>query len=344
MSKRKRISGFLGLLIVATTAVGWYALFRPVASGPVDSWRVRPGEGTRQIARRLVAEGRIPSWAEPVFRTTARFRGLDRKLHPGIFRIHRTLPVWNALDILSGPGESGLKVTFPEGRTCTDFAGLLAHSDIADSTEFARLCQSPDSARKLGIPAASMEGYLFPDTYLFNGSESSMDIARVLHKRFRKVLAESGDTTVSPVWKQYGIHGVATLASIVEREAAVRTEAPQIAGVFWLRLQTGMPLGADPTVRYALNKFTGSLTKSDLAFDSPYNTRLYAGLIPGPIAMAGRDALRASLSPDVSGGWLYFVAKDDGSRAHFFSKDLGQHNRYKDQAARNRRTSGVMAP
>lgn len=344
MGKRKVLAATLGLLVAATAAASWFALFRPLPSGPVDSWRVRPGEGTRLIAKRLVAEGRIPSWAEPVFRTAARMRGMDRKLHPGIFRIHRTLNVWNALDILSGPGESGLKVTFPEGRTCVEFAGLLAHSDIADSATFHMICQSPDSAKKLGIPAQSMEGYLFPDTYLFNGSESPMDIARVLHKRFRKVLAESGDTLTSPVWKQYGLHGVTTLASIVEREAAVRTEAPQIAGVFWLRLQQGIPLGADPTIRYALGKFTGTLFKSDLAFDSPYNTRLYAGLIPGPIAMAGRDALRASLSPDVSGGWLFFVAKDDGSREHYFSKDLAQHNRYKDQATRNRRTSGVMAP
>ncbi|HOX52594.1 MAG TPA: endolytic transglycosylase MltG, partial [Fibrobacteria bacterium] len=189
-----------------------------------------------------------------------------------------------------------------------------------------------------------MEGYLFPDTYLFDGSESPMDIARALHKRFRKVIQEAGDTATSPVWKTYGLHGVATLASIVEREAAVRTEAPRIAGVFWLRLQQDIPLGADPTVRYALGKFTGSLTKSDLAFDSPYNTRLYAGLIPGPIANAGKDALRAAMFPDDAGGWLYFVAKDDGSREHFFAKDLNQHVRYKDQAARNRRISGVMAP
>lgn len=344
MGARRTLAVALVATLAAAGGAGWFACFRPVPSGPVDSWRVRPGEGTRQLAKRLVDEGRIPSWAEPVFRATARLRGMDRKLHPGIFRIHRKLSVWNALDILSGPGESGLKVTLPEGRTCQDMAGLLGHSDIADSAVFLKICQSPDSARKLGIPAASMEGYLFPDTYLFNGSESPMDVARALHKRFRKVLAEAGDTATSPVWRQYGMHGVATLASIVEREAAVRTEAPRIAGVFWLRLKQGIPLGADPTVRYALGKFTGSLTKSDLAFDSPYNTRLYAGLIPGPIANAGRDALRAAFQPDTAGGWLYFVAKDDGSREHFFAKDLNQHVRYKDQAARNRRTSGVMAP
>lgn len=337
----------LGAAVVGAAVLGaglWVALTYPKPQGPVDSWRVRPGEGTRLLATRLVDEGRIPSWSASLFRAAARWRGLDRKIHPGFFRLHRTSSVWNTLDVLSGPGESGLKVTIPEGRTCLEIAGLLFHSEVADSAAFGALCNQPDSARKLGIPSTSLEGYLFPDTYLFNGSESPMDVARAMHRRLRKVLQDCGDSAQSPVWRTHGMHGVVTLASIVEREAAQRTEAPRIGGVFWARLQQGIPLGADPTVRYALGKFTGSLTKSDLAFDSPYNTRLYAGLIPGPIAAAGKDALKAAMFPDTSGGWLYFVAKDDGSREHFFSKDYAQHNRYKDQAARNRRTSGVMAP
>lgn len=329
-----------GLALVAA----WYGVMRPIPSGPVDPWRLRPGENTRSVANRLVAEGRLPAWSAPVFRLTARLRGLDKHIHFGIFRLHQKMSVWKTIDVLSGPSEAGLKVTIPEGRTCQDIAGILRRAELGDSTAFAQLCASGDSARKIGIRADGMEGYLFPDTYLFNGSESPMDIARAMFRRFRQVLSEAGDTSDSPVWKAHGLHGIATLASIVEREAAVRSEAPRIAGVFWNRLEQGIPLGADPTVRYALGKFTGSLTRDDLAIESAYNTRVYPGLPPGPIASPGKDALRAALHPDLDGDWLYFVAKDDGSREHFFAKDLNQHVKYKNQAAHNRRTSGVMAP
>lgn len=236
-----------------------------------------------------------------------------------------------------------LRVTLPEGRTCHDYAGILSRQWLGDSATFAALCRDSSFAAELGIPGSNLEGYLFPDTYSFDGGETPREIFRFLKRRFDEVLAEVGDSG-SPVWRAYGRHGMVTLASIVEREAAVRTEAPRISGVFWLRLREGIPLGADPTVRYALNKFTGSLTKTDLALPSPYNSRLFAGLPPGPIANPGRLALQAAMAPDTTGGWLYFVAKDDGSREHFFGRTLNEHVRYKRVAERNRTRSGVMAP
>jgi UPF0755 protein len=255
------------------------------------------------------------------------------------------MSVWKAVSLLSGPSRPGLKATFPEGRTCQDLSGILQRAEVVpDSIAFARLCGDTAVARQVGIPGhTGIEGYLFPDTYLFDGTETPLDVVRIMFKHQQQVLREVGDST-SPVVKLYGWHGAVTLASIVEREAAVRTEAPKIAGVFWLRLEQGIPLGADPTIRYALGKFTGSLKKSELAKDTPYNTRLYAGLTPGPIANPGRDALRAAFHPDTAEGWLYFVAKDDGSREHFFARDLNQHVNFKNQAIHNRKKSGVMAP
>jgi len=105
-----------------------------------------------------------------------------------------------------------------------------------------------------------------------------------------------------------------------------------------------MTLGADPTVRYALDKPTGSLTREDLAVASPYNTRIHPVLPPGPIANPGRNALRASFHPDTTHGYLYFVGKDDGSREHYFGRTLNEHVRYKNQAARNRQRTGIAPP
>jgi len=341
----KRLAVLVLVLVAASSFVFGWAVTHPATSGSTTLWRLKPGENIRGVARRLVEEGRIPSWSGPAFRWVARLRGLDRKMRPGFFDLQATLSVWDAVSVLSGPSRPGLRATLPEGRTCQDLSGILQRAQVvADSAEFAAICKDTSVARKLGIPGnTGLEGYLFPDTYLFDGTESPLDVARIMYKHQMQVLAEVGDSS-SPVVKAYGWHGAVTLASIVEREAAVRTEAPRIAGVFWSRLQQGIPLGADPTVRYALGKFTGSLKKSELALDSRYNTRLYAGLTPGPIANPGRDALKAAFHPDTDGGWLYFVAKDDGSREHFFARDLNQHVKFKNIAARNRTNSGVMAP
>ncbi|HXP91727.1 MAG TPA: endolytic transglycosylase MltG [Fibrobacteria bacterium] len=335
---RKRLP-ILAVVLVACLAILGHAVFRPFPSGKVTNWRLPPGEGVRSVARRLVKEGRIPSWSGPLFRAVARARGLDRHLRAGFYRMDDRMSVWSAVEILSGPVGPGIRFTLPEGRTCQDLSGILHQVQLADSANFAALCTSADSASKLGIPASGLEGYLFPDTYLFGGGETPMEIARAMHHRFLDVVKASVDSS-SPAWRELGLAGVVTLASIVEREAAVRTEAPKIAGVFWERLQRGIPLGADPTVRYALGKFTGPLTKSDLAVESAYNTRVYPGLPPGPIANPGSEALRAALHPDTTGGWLYFVAKEDGSREHYFARDLNQHVNFKEKAARNRRMRG----
>jgi UPF0755 protein len=119
-------------------------------------------------------------------------------------------------------------------------------------------------------------------------------------------------------------HQLLTLASIVEREAVAREERPVIAGVFWNRLKLGMPLQADPTVQYAAGKERGTLLRSDLQNDHPYNTYQRPGLPPGPIASPGLDAIRAAAEP-AAVPYLYFVKKDD--QHHHFSTTIEEHNR-----------------
>lgn len=334
------------LLVLAAVASGLLvaSLLLPLSTrGETSAFSIRPGDGASSISRRLVQEGHLAAWQRPGFVLAARATGLQRRLRPGIFQVPASSSVWRLVHLFETVTPTSLRVTLPEGRTCNDFAGILSRQWLGDSTTFSALCRDSAFASELGIPGPSLEGYLFPDTYSFDGGESPKDVLRFLKRRFDEVLREVGDSS-SPVWRAYGLHGMVTLASIVEREAAVREEAPRISGVFWLRLRQGIPLGADPTVRYALNKFTGSLTKTDLALVSPYNSRLFAGLPPGPIANPGRQALQAAMAPDTSGGWLYFVAKDDGSREHYFGRTLNEHVRYKRMAERNRAESGVMAP
>ncbi|MDQ3045528.1 MAG: endolytic transglycosylase MltG, partial [Chloroflexota bacterium] len=169
-------------------------------------------------------------------------------------------------------------------------------------------------------PGASVEGYLFPDTYTFGSNADAGDLVYLMLRNFderftpemRRRAQEMGLT----------IHEVVTLASIVEREAVIAEERPMIAAVYLNRLVEGMPLQADPTVQYVVagpgDWWPQPLDEANLATDSPYNTYLYPELPPGPIANPGLASLQAVLIPEEV-DFLYFVAKQDGSNTHAFA-------------------------
>jgi UPF0755 protein len=127
---------------------------------------------------------------------------------------------------------------------------------------------------------------------------------------------------------------VLTIASMVEREVQVPAERAVVAGVIYNRLRQGMRLDIDATVRYAVGSWTAPLSRSDLAIDSPYNTRRYAGLPPGPIANPGLASIRASARPRIT-PYLYYVAREDGTGRHYFATTLEEFNRLVARARRN---------
>jgi UPF0755 protein len=129
-------------------------------------------------------------------------------------------------------------------------------------------------------------------------------------------------------------HETVILASIIEKEAELASERPLISGVFHNRLKKGIPLGADPTTRYILGKFSGPLLASEVSVQSPYNTRLHAGLPPGPICSPGLASLTAAMRPQQT-KMLFFVAKWDGSGGHDFSMTNEEHSRKKDAIRRS---------
>jgi UPF0755 protein len=143
--------------------------------------------------------------------------------------------------------------------------------------------------------------------------------------RFERVM--TADLRRAAEAKGLTVRQAVTLASIVEKEASRLEERPLVAAVYANRLRIGMPLQADPTVIFGLQragKYTGNLRRDDLAFDSPYNTYRYRGLPPGPIASPGRAAIEAAINP-AAVDYLYFVSRNDGS--HEFARTLDEHNR-----------------
>jgi UPF0755 protein len=212
------------------------------------------------------------------------------------------------------------EVVVPEGLTAAQVALRLEAAGLADAADFAAVVGDPASAAALGVEGATLEGYLFPDTYRLPHGLAPREIAKVLVDQFREVWREIEPRARN---QKLSMREVVTLASIVEKETAAPDERPLIAAVFRNRMERGMRLETDPSVIYGIPNFDGNLRRRDLEdAGNPYNTYIIPALPPGPIANPGADALRAVVNPAES-DYLFFVSRNDGT--HVFSKTYREH-------------------
>jgi UPF0755 protein len=255
------------------------------------------------------------------FRLYARFSGKDRNIKPGTYLIKRGTPWSEMIDALHGGHGLVNTVTIPEGFTIPQIIPALAKALSVPEDSVRAAVNDTAIINRLGIPGKTPEGYLFPDTYAFPDGTKPGDAVLEMVKRFEREWTPGWTARLDSVGMTR--HEVVTLASIVEREAKVATERPVIAAVYLNRLRIGMPLQADPTVQYARGTHTNRVLLKDLEIDSPYNTYMYPGLPPGPIASPGGASLQAALYP-AEVPYLYFVAMPDGR--HEFRRTLDEHN------------------
>lgn len=252
--------------------------------------------------------------------------GSSDKIQPGTYALSPGLNPFQVLEYLVEGRGRQQRLTVPEGYSAARIAKALDQRAIGDGARFLALVEHPATfAQKftwLGGSTDTLEGYLFPDTYLYEGER--IDERRLIEQmlsRFEQVILRDFRAEPQPL---LGLTEALTLASIIELEAARPEERTIIAGVFHNRLKRGMRLGSDPTVEYALGRHQGArgLSFKDVKIDSPYNTYRYAGLPPGPIANPGRASFHAALHPDAT-PYLYFVAKGDGR--HAFTRSYQEH-------------------
>jgi UPF0755 protein len=211
-------------------------------------------------------------------------------------------------------------LTVPEGWTFRQLLTAL-HNEPSLTHKLKGLDDKAVMAQ-LGFPNQHPEGRFYPDTYHFPLGMSDIEFLQRAYHIMAQQLKTAWEKRAPDVILNTPDEAL-TLASIVEKETAVPSERPQIAGVFTRRLKLGMRLQTDPTVIYALGEaYDGNIHQQDLLVNSPYNTYVYKGLPPTPIALVGKEALNAALNP-AAGDSLYFVAKGDGS--HYFSATLGEH-------------------
>ncbi len=296
--------------------------------------QVPSGASLRQAADSLKKAGVIRS--ARAFSLYAKLAGRDRSIKAGTYLIDRGASWRTVIDGLVAGRGIVFTVTIPEGWDLRTIVPSVATTMKVPPEALDSASRDTALLRRLGIPTPTLEGYLFPETYLMPEGSAPLPIVRRLVNEFER--------RWKPEWnerlKVLGMtrHEVVTLASIIEKEARVAAERPVISAVYHNRLKRKMLLQADPTVQYALGRHTTRVLYRDLRVDSPYNTYRNVGLPPGPIASPGSASIEAALFPaDVP--FLYFVAHPDGH--HEFRATLREHNEAvrRMRALRNRSAS-----
>jgi UPF0755 protein len=318
---------FLVLLLTAGGAGGW-AYVRLTSAyrgfeGPEVFVALPAGTSMSGIAARLASAGVVPDAL--TFRLAARISGQERHLQAGEYRFTEAATPGDVVARLARGDVFTRPITVPEGLTIPEVAAIVERAGLGTADEFRQAASDGAIAVAFDPEAASLEGFLFPDTYALPRSAGAEAVVRAMVERFG--VAFDVDLRRLAAAQHMNARTVVTLASLVEKETARDDERAVVAAVYRNRLRIGMPMQCDPTVIYAkmlAGTWQGNLTRKDLQMDSPYNTYRYAGLPPGPIASPGRASLEAALRPaDVP--YLYFVSRNDGS--HVFASTLPEHNR-----------------
>ena len=305
----------------------------PSASPKPVSVSVEQGQGVIEIGEALEDAGVIDSAIQ--FRVLVALLGYDKMLQAGDYEFEPDMPALQVVYRMRRGIVSPNFVTVVEGWRLEEIAGALDERGIISREEFLEAAVAGnfdfDFLIRLG-PETSLEGYLLPATYFYRRSDAAEDVIQqmleAMDKGFTKELrSEALDAGLT-------MHGVLTLASIIEREAKVAAERPIMAQVFLKRLRLAIALEADPTVQYAVAEDPASveefgywkteLTKDDLGVDSLYNTYRYSGLPPGPIAAPRLESILAVIRP-ADTNYLFFVAKPNGS--HAFAETFEEHQR-----------------
>lgn len=349
---KRRVGGFFLLLVLAAVvAGGWlWQRYTQFADAPLSGLQagqsliVERGDSLPVVLRKLrdagVRGGDALEW-----RALAKQLGAAGRLQVGEYALE---PGTSPRELLSAMRDGRVvshRFTLIEGWNLRDLRAALARTQGLKQ-EAAKL---DDAAlmKALGRPGQHPEGRFLPETYLYTGGDSDLDVL--------KRASDAMDKALNAAWESRDKNSVLKsreemliLASIVEKETGIAAERPQIAGLFERRLKLGMKLETDPTVIYGLGaSYDGNIRKRDLQTDTPYNTYTRTGLPPTPIAMPGAGALKAVANP-APGDALFFVASGDGSGSSLFAATYAQHQanvrtylqRYRAQQSRGQPEEG----
>ncbi len=334
---RKYTLWFVSLIILAapvTALLIYIQISVPQTISTPVQLEIQPGTGLSKVASDLQGAGVVRSAL--VVKLLARWKQQGGQIQAGNYRFSNPATPGEILNRLVQGDVEKVSLTLPEGFTLQEIIVRTAEKGFGEKGRLLELAYDTDFIGSLGIEAGSLEGYLFPETYLFAPGIDEKSLLKMMVIQLQNNL----DAELKKAAEKNGLnlHQWVTLASIIEKETGIVAEMPLISSVFHNRLKRNIPLQTDPTVIYGIKNFDGNITRKHLTTPTPYNTYLIRGLPPGPIASPGLAALNAAVHPAES-KYLYFVARGDGG--HKFSKTLKEHNvavrEYLNQRRRNRK-------
>ena len=332
-----------GLTLVGARAAYDYAKSSAAKpTGQIITLNVTKNESVASIGNDLKAKGLISD--VNIFRAYVFVNQKAKLFQEGTFPLQKGMSIGQIVNRISGtevvvtaPNEVNVRI--PESIRMEQIPDILRENGLgAASADFLKVAKSGTwdyPFLKDKPPDASLEGYLFPDTYKFTLDVDASTVIKTMLDNFQKKWEEAINSQPAaqrgkPPAGTGNVYQVLIIASIVEREAASDQDIADIASVYYNRLKANPPLKlqADPTVQYAVGKpgdWWKTDVKNDLGVDNPYNTYKRDGLPPTPICSPSLASLKAALNPS-STDYLYFVAKNDGSKTHAFARTLDEHN------------------
>ena len=331
---RRLLGGLLVFAAFLTTAAVWVWsqlaswAERPLTLAAPQVLEYPPGTPLSRLSRSLASSGIIDG--AQMFEVWVRLGGADsRRFKAGRYRFEGAVtPRKVAADLEAGRiwVEIVTQYTVPEGFTARKIADRLAANGVGEASVNLKLLRSASFAKSLGVPAPTLEGYLYPATYSFTEKPTLEHAVTKMVRTFFERLPKDYEARARA--QGLSLHEAVTFASLIELETMHADEKPLVSEVVWRRLKANVPLGIDATIIYGIPDWDGNLRRKHLDdAKNPWNSRIHRGLPPSPIGSVTIDSLEAVLRPSNMGYWYYVLIPNSDGR-HHFSKTLSEHNEH----------------
>lgn len=330
-TNKKTVKRYLPFIILVLVLVCFWvvlALWFPQTTRTENqiSFLIKKGEGLGEIAANLKQEGLIKS--QFLFEAFVLSKGLHNGLLAGKYALSPAMTMSEILEKIAAGDTVKEKLTIIEGWDLQDIAKYFVQKKMFKEEEFLSLANSEEKKFAADfdfleqIPlGATLEGYLFPDTYEIEPGAPLEEILKKFLGNFENKI--TNDLKQEIANQKKSLFQILTMASLLEKEVKTYEDKQLVAGVLWKRLRNGWPLQVDATLTYITGKGSLDLTKDDLAIDSPYNTYKYYGLPPGPICNPGLESIKAAVYYKNNGFWFYLTTPEGET---LFSETLEEHN------------------
>jgi UPF0755 protein len=344
------------VLVVIVAIGGCYWVFRTVNAAHEHTKAnefvtIEKGSTPKEIVAKLAENGIISSY--PATLAYLRLFGDGSKLQAGEYQFQSPITTIQVLKELEKGEVQTIKLTIPEGFTRFDIAKRIAEkfpqNPPADDRAILALMDDVSLIQDIAPTAKNLEGYMYPSTYSFPRETAAKDVIKTMVEQFRKIWKPEWTDAARAAGRTP--HEIVTIGSLIETETGVEAERPVVAGIINNRLSKNIPLGIDQTNVYIakmMGRWDGTINKSDLDVDSPYNTRIKTGIPPGPISSVSESALKAALFPSAN-NYLYYVRNvdlNDGSHWFYssaadFEKGKAKYQQWLEKERQEKRAAGT---